>query len=103
MFAIIETGGKQYKVAKGDKLEFEKIDGADGADVTFQEVLLVSDGKTVKIGKPTVEGAVVKGKVLNQMRAEKIIIIKKEPKKRFQRKQGHRQDLTVVEITEIKA
>lgn len=102
MFAIIEAGGKQYKVSKGDKLELEKINAEDGSDVTFQEVLLISDDKTVKIGKPFIEGATVVAKVLNQMRDEKIIVIKKESKKRYQRKQGHRQYLTVVEIMEIK-
>lgn len=102
MFAIIEAGGKQYKVAKGDTLDLEKIDAAEGSDITFQEVLLISDDKTVKIGTPILEGATVTAKVLSQKRAEKIVIMKKSPKKRTERKQGHRQELTVVEILEIK-
>ena len=103
MFAIIETGGKQYKVEKGTTLEIEKLPEEAGKAVTFEQVLLTSDGKTTKVGKPFVPGARVTGKLLEQKRGKKIIVFKKKPKKRYERKQGHRQDLTVVEITEIKA
>jgi large subunit ribosomal protein L21 len=103
MLAVIETGGKQYKVEKGTVLEIEKLPEEAGKTVTFDQVLLVSDGKTNKVGTPFVAGAKVTGKVLDQTKADKIIVFKKKPKKRYERTQGHRQQLTVVEITEVKA
>ncbi len=103
MFAVIETGGKQYKVEKGTTLEIERLPEETGKTVNFEQVLLTSDGKSTKVGAPFIEGAKVTGKILDQTRAEKIIVIKKKPKKRYQLKQGHRQEITVVEITEIKA
>lgn len=102
MFAIIETGGKQYKVSKGDKVEIERLYVEPNTEFKFEDVLLTSDGKSVKIGKPYLEGAVVSAKILSHKRGEKITIIKKEAKKRYEHKQGHRQELTVVEITDIK-
>jgi len=103
MFAVIETGGKQYKVEKGTKLEIEKLPEEAGKTINFDQVLLTSDDKSTKVGAPFVKGAKVTGKILDHTRGDKIIVIKKKPKKRYQLKQGHRQDLTVVEITEIKA
>mgnify|MGYP003978678331 CR=1 FL=1 len=103
MFAVIETGGKQYKVEKGTKLEIEKLDEEAGKTITFDKVLLTSDDKTTKIGTPLVSGAKVTGKILEQTRGEKIVVFKKKAKKRYEKKQGHRQDLTIVEITEVKA
>lgn len=102
MFAIIKTGGKQYKVEKGGKLKVEKLDAEVGKEVVFDEVLLVSDdGKEVKIGKPLIKGAQVVGKVVSQDRADKVIVFKYKPKKRYHKKQGHRQMYTEVEITRI--
>ena len=103
MFAIVQTGGKQYKVSKGDQIAIEKLDTEAGKKVDFKEVLLTSDGKDTKIGKPFVEGAVVSAKVVDQIKDKKITVFKMKPKKRYQVKQGHRQQLTVVEITAIKA
>ena len=102
MFAVIETGGKQYKVEKGTTLEIEKLPEEAGKTITFDQVLLTSDGKSTKVGTPFVSGAKVTGKVLEQTRGEKIVIFKKKAKKRYEKKQGHRQDLTIVEITDIK-
>lgn len=102
MFAIIETGGKQYKVEKGTTLEIEKLTEETGKTITFEQVLLISDDKATKVGKPYVSGAKVTGKILDQTRGDKIIVFKKKPKKRYEKKQGHRQDITVVEITDIK-
>ena len=104
MFAVIHTGGKQYKVAKGDTIEVETLaDATEGKTVDFKQVLLIEDGKDTKIGTPIVEGATVKGKVLAEKRADKIRVFKMKPKKRYQKTQGHRQDLIQVEITDIKA
>lgn len=102
MFAIIRTGGKQYRVAKDDKLEIEKLEIQDGGSVDF-EVLFVSDGKTIKTGEPLVAGASVKATVLGQVRGPKITIFKKKRRQNYRRKNGHRQDLTLVQITDIKA
>lgn len=103
MFAIIATGGKQYKVEKGMKLEVEKLDAEEGKTVKFEEVLLVEDGGKTSVGTPTVKGASVSAKVLSQKRGEKIVVFKMKAKKRYQKTQGHRQSLTELEITEIKA
>ncbi len=102
MFAIIRTGGKQYRVAKDDKLEIEKLEAKDGDKVDF-DVLFVSDGKTVSAGEPLVKGASVKAKVLGQKRGPKITVFKKKRRQNYRRKKGHRQDLTLVQITDIKA
>ena len=102
MFAVIKTGGKQYLVSTGEKIKIEKIDTEEGKEVVFDEVLLLGkDEKDVKIGNPFVKGARVKAKVLKQDRAKKIIIFKYKPKKRYKKKQGHRQPYTEVEILKI--
>ncbi|MCG2809071.1 MAG: 50S ribosomal protein L21 [Candidatus Portnoybacteria bacterium] len=102
MFAVIKTGGKQYLVSVGDKIKIEKIDTADKKEVVFDEVLLVVDDKEeVKIGAPFIKGAKVKAKVLAQDKAKKIIIFKYKAKKRYQKKTGHRQPYTEIEITGI--
>ena len=103
MFAIIETGGKQYKVAKGETIEIERLEEKDGSTVSFDKVLLISDGTDVKIGKPNLDGACVTGKIVTHIRGEKIIVFKMKAKKRYKKTQGHRQNLTNVEIVEIKA
>ncbi|OGZ34242.1 MAG: 50S ribosomal protein L21 [Candidatus Portnoybacteria bacterium RBG_13_41_18] len=103
MLAVIKTGGKQYKVAPGDKIQIEKLDAKEKEGVIFDEVLLLDDGKDVKVGQPQVEGAKVEGKVIEQGREDKVIIYKYKSKKRFHVKKGHRQPYTMVEITKINA
>jgi len=102
MLAVIKTGGKQYDIREGDKLEIEKLENKVGDKIIFDEVLLVDDGKDVKIGKPFLKDVKVEAKILEQKRAPKILVIKQKPKKRYYKKQGHAQRLTVVEITSIK-
>ncbi len=101
MYAVIKTGGKQYRVATDDVLEIERLDGDAGATIEFAEVLMVGDGGNVKIGTPTVDGAKVVGEVVAQLRGPKVIVFKKRRRKNSRRKIGHRQDLTKVRITEI--
>ena len=101
MYAVIRTGGKQYKVAPEDVIEIEKIEGEDGASVTFAEVLLVGDGDNVTVGAPVVEGASVAAQVVEQTRGPKIIVFKKKRRQNYRRRHGHRQDITVVRITDI--
>ena len=100
MFAVIKTGGKQYRVAVEDKLKVEKVAGEPGAIVQFGEVLVVG-GDTVTLGTPTVAGAAVAAEVLEQGRGPKVIAFKKRRRKNSRRKRGHRQELTLVRITEI--
>lgn len=101
MFAIVQTGGKQYKVAVGDKVVVEKLDVEAGKAVKLEEVLLVSDDGKTEVGMPFVAGAAVQAKVLAHGRGEKIEVFKMKAKKRYQVKQGHRQDETTLEITKI--
>lgn len=101
MLAVIKTGGKQYKVAPGDKIYIEKLDAKEGDGVVFDEVLLVENGGKVEVGKPLVESAKVEGKVLEQGRDDKIVIHKYKAKKRYHVTKGHRQPYTAVEITKI--
>lgn len=101
MYAVIKTGGKQYRVQQGDVIFVEKIDSQADEAVTFEEVLLVNDGDQTKIGAPTVAGAKVEGKVLGQVKGQKIVVYKYKAKKNERKKQGHRQPYTKVEITAI--
>lgn len=101
MFAVIKTGGKQYKVSAGDILKIERLTGDAGQQVDFQEVFMLGDEKTAKIGTPNVDKAVVKATVLEQARGDKIIVYKKKRRQGYDRKNGHRQDLTVIHIDEI--
>ena len=101
MYAVIKTGGKQYRVAANDKILIEKLDGAAGDRVNFNEVLMVSNGGTVDIGAPFLAGATVVGEIEKQARGPHIIIFKKRRRKHYRRRNGHRQDLTSVTITEI--
>lgn len=101
MYAVIKTGGKQYRVAKGEKLRVEKLPGNIGDSVTLGEVLLVGSGEGVKIGAPTVSGAKVEAKIVAQDRGEKIIVFKFRRRKNYRRKTGHRQAFTALEITGI--
>ena len=103
MYAIIEACGKQYKVAQGDVVFFEKLDAEEGKKVKFDNVILVSeDNGKIEVGNPYVKGAKVEGKVVSHGKAKKIIVFKYKPKKNYRRKQGHRQPYTKVEITSIK-
>lgn len=101
MFAIIKTGGKQYKVAQGDVVRIEKLDVPTGSTVELNDVILVNDGKKDHIGVPTVAGAKVEGTVIEQMRDRKVIVFKKTRRHNYRRKKGHRQHLTVVQITKV--
>ncbi|KRN13485.1 50S ribosomal protein L21 [Fructilactobacillus fructivorans] len=102
MYAIIETGGKQYKVAEGEAIFVEKLDANEGDKVTFDDVVFVS-GKTPKVGSPLVDGASVEGKVDKQGKGKKIRIFRYKPKKGAQSKKGHRQPYTKVTINKINA
>ena len=99
--AVIKTGGKQYIVRPGQKLKIEKLPENEGGEVVFEEVLLVDDGKKTEIGAPKVEGAKVKGKLLKQAKAKKVIVFKFKAKKREKTKKGHRQPYSEVEILKI--
>ncbi len=120
MFAIIKTGGKQYKVSAGDKIKIEKLEALEGDNVVFDEVLLVADDQemkipstssgnniektaegVIKIGQPFIEGAKVEGKILKQAKDKKVIIFKYKAKKRYKVKRGHRQMFSEVEILKI--
>jgi large subunit ribosomal protein L21 len=101
MHAIIETGGKQYKVAEGDTLYIEKLNVEAGETVTFDKVLAVVDGDNAKFGAPTVNGASVTANVVKNGKGRKVLVFKYKPKKNYRRRQGHRQPYTKVEITKV--
>ncbi|MBW2630629.1 MAG: 50S ribosomal protein L21 [Deltaproteobacteria bacterium] len=101
MYAVIKTGGKQYKVSEGEVLNFEKVEGDKGDTVSFDEVLLVSKDEDVKVGTPFVEGAKVVGEIISQIRGPKITVFKMKRRKGYSKKTGHRQDLTSLKIKEI--
>ena len=101
MYAIIQTGGKQYKVSEGDVVYIEKLEAEEGASVKFEEVLAVGGGADLKYGAPFVAGAAVTAKVLKNGKAKKVLIFKYKPKKNIRKKRGHRQPFTKVEITAI--
>ena len=102
MYAIIESCGKQYKVAEGDVVFFEKLDAEEGKKVTFDKVMLVSEDGKVQVGTPYVKGVKVEGKVVSHGKAKKIIVFKMKSKANYRRRYGHRQPYTKVEITSIK-
>ena len=103
MFAVIETGGKQYKVAEQDIIFVEKLDAAEGEEVAFDSVLAISDGAGLKVGTPAIEGAKVTAKVLKNGKGKKIVVFKYKPKKNEKKKIGHRQPFTKVQILKIEA
>lgn len=103
MYAVIATGGKQYRVQEGETIEIEKIPGDAGATVTFNEVLLVADGANVQVGTPVVAGAKVTAQVVDVVKGEKLLIYKYRRRKGYRRKTGHRQVHTAVKITGISA
>ena len=100
-FAIIETGGKQYKVSASNILKVEKLDIKKGNKVEFKKVLLVNDDKTVEIGDPTVSGAIVEGMLLDNIKDRKVIVFKKRRRQNSRKRYGHRQPLSKVQITKI--
>ena len=103
MYAVIKTGGKQYRVQQGDVIFVEKLNAQADEAVTFEEVLLAGDGEQSKIGAPVVAGAKVEGKVLAQVKSKKVVVYKYKAKKGERKKQGHRQPYTKVEIVAINA
>jgi large subunit ribosomal protein L21 len=103
MFAIIRTGGKQYKVQKDDKILVEKVEGKQGDSVKIDDVLMTGDGKSSKIGSPLLSGVSVAATIVEQTRGPKIIVFKKKRRQNYRRTRGHRQDLTLIQITDIKA
>ncbi len=103
MYAVIATGGKQYKVAKGETLRVEKLDGEEGATVKLDRVLMVADGDKVQIGTPTLDRASVTAKITAQGRGDKVEIIKFRRRKNSRTQAGHRQSYTEIEVTDIKA
>ncbi len=103
MYAVIKTGGKQYKVTPGEVLRVERLDAGVGSQVELNEVLLFSDGSRVEVGRPFVEGAVVKAEVLGHGKGKKVVVMKKKRRKGYKVKRGHRQPYTSLEVKEIKA
>ncbi|HHV27500.1 50S ribosomal protein L21 [Anaerosalibacter bizertensis] len=101
MYAVIETGGKQYRVQEGDTIFVEKLDADNGEQVSFDKVLFVSKDDDLVVGKPYVEGAKVEGKVLEQGKGKKVIVFKYKAKKNYRKKQGHRQPYTKVKVEKI--
>jgi large subunit ribosomal protein L21 len=101
MYAVIKTGGKQYRVAAGEKLKIDQLAADIGAEIVLDQVLLVADGDNLKMGRPLVTGASVQAKVLAQGRHDKVRIFKLRRRKHYQKHQGHRQNFTEIEITGI--
>ncbi len=101
MYAVLKTGGKQYRVAAGETIKVEKLEGNKGDSVELQEILLLADGELVTVGRPLVEGARVKAEIVDQDRAPKVVIFKYRRRKRYRRKTGHRQMFTALRITDI--
>jgi len=102
MFAIVKTGGKQYRVAPGDQIVVERLDGDVGTEVSLGHVLAVGDGDSGAIGRPTLADASVRARIVQQPRGTKVIVFKKKRRKNYRRKHGHRQELTVLRIEEIR-
>ncbi|HJL18743.1 MAG TPA: 50S ribosomal protein L21 [Sandaracinaceae bacterium LLY-WYZ-13_1] len=102
MYAVIKTGGKQYRVSEGDRIRVEKLPGDVGSEISFDEVLMVG-GDEVSVGLPTVDGASVKAKIVAQDRAKKVVVFKFKRRKGYRRKYGHRQPYTEVQITGVSA
>jgi large subunit ribosomal protein L21 len=100
-YAVIKTGGKQYRVVAGETISVERLEGNVGDVVTFKEVLLRGEGASVQVGAPTVSGASVKAKIIAQDRAQKVVIFKKRRRKGYTKKQGHRQNISTVVIESV--
>jgi large subunit ribosomal protein L21 len=103
MYAVVATGGKQYRVEEGEVLKVEKLPGEVGEEIVLNDVLLYSDGENVNIGQPKVDGASVKAEIVEQGRLKKVIIFKYKRRKRYRKKQGHKQHFTAIRIKQIEA
>ena len=103
MYAVVKTGGKQYRVAKDDKIVVDRLLGEDGDAIVLDQVLMMADGDKVTVGSPVIEGAAVGATVLRQTRGPKIMVFRRKRRKNFRRIRGHRQDLTLLQINEIAA
>lgn len=103
MFAIVKTGGKQYRVAEGDVMKVEKLDGEAGGTIKFDEILMVGGEKGVTVGAPLVKGASVEAEILDQIKGDKVTVFKKKRRHNYRRKKGHRQLITVLRVTKIAA
>lgn len=103
MFAVVKTGGKQYRVTEGDVIKVEKLDGEAGKTITLDEVLMTGDDKGVKVGEPLIKGAAVTAEVLEQKKDKKITVFKKKRRHNYRRKKGHRQEVTVLRVKSIGA
>jgi len=100
-YAVIKTGGKQYRVARGDEVRFERLEGKVGETIAFDQVLLTSDGETVEVGRPFVENSQVVGRITHHGKGKKVMILKFKRRKDYRRKKGHRQQFTLVRIEDI--
>jgi len=103
MYAVVATGGKQYRVQKGDVLRVEKLAGEVGSEISFDKILLFSDGEELKVGQPELDGVLVKGHIIEQGKSKKIIVFKYKRRKGYRRKRGHRQQYTMIKIDNIQA
>jgi len=101
MYAIVEIGGQQFKIGKDQKIYVNKLEGEEGSNVEFEDVLLVADGDKIKVGKPNVKGARVKAKILGHPKADKVLIFKKKRRKGYQTLRGHRQPMTQLQIEDL--
>jgi large subunit ribosomal protein L21 len=101
MYAVIQTGGKQYRVANGDVITVEKLEGDAGSTLAIEPVLMVNDGKATQIGAPVIEGASVIAEVVEQTRGDKIVVFKKKRRQGYRRTMGHRQELTVLRVLDV--
>jgi large subunit ribosomal protein L21 len=103
MYAVVSTGGKQYRVQKGETLRVEKIPGEVGSKVILDKVLMVADGENIRVGQPLIEKAAVQASIVEQDKAKKILVFKYKRRKRYRRKKGHRQPFTAIRIDGIEA
>ncbi len=103
MYAVVKTGGKQYKVAKGDVIKVERLDGDAGDVIQLDEILMIGDGSKVTVGEPMISGAAIAAEILEQGRAKKVIVFKKRRRQNYRRKKGHKQHLSVLRVTDIMA
>ncbi len=101
MYAVLRTGGKQYRVAAGDTIKVEKLEGNAGDAVELKDVLLLADGENVLLGRPLIEGALIKAEILEQERDRKVVIFKYRRRRRYRRKTGHRQPFTALRVVDI--
>ncbi|MCS6982060.1 MAG: 50S ribosomal protein L21 [Flavobacteriales bacterium] len=102
MFAVVEIAGQQFKVSPGQQIFVQKLEAGPGTEVEFSKVLLLNDGTSIQVGKPQLEGRIVKAKVLNHVKGDKVLVFKKKRRKGYQKLNGHRQNYTHIEITSIK-